>query len=219
MPTPTPSWSAPALLPEDLTAAAALCRETLIPVLDRDWSVPAGDLEWSCRRTLDHIVDTLLFYASQFASRANERRPPPRNGDQDATPAVLLEVLPQAAAILAEVARAAPPEARGFHPAGVADAAGFLGMGCEEVLMHTHDVALGLGVPFAVPAPLAAKVLARIFPWAPANVTAWESLQWCAGRSALPDRPKQDALWYWHCAPLSEWDGTIRRRAAPPQWR
>lgn len=216
---PTPRWSAPELTPEDLLASAALCRETFLPALERDWSVPAGDLEWSCRRTLDHIVDALFFYASQFASRATERRPPPRNGDPDAEPATLLDVLPQAAAIMAEVARAAGADARGFHPAGMADATGFLGMACEETLMHTLDIALGLGIPFAAPEPLAAKVLARIFPWAPGNVTAWESLQWCAGRSALPDRAKQDELWYWHCAPLSEWDGTVRRRTAPPGWR
>jgi hypothetical protein len=114
---------------------------------------------------------------------------------------------------------AAPPSARGFHGAGMADATGFLGMGCEEILMHTFDIATVLDVPFTVPEPLAAKVLARIFPWAPDNVSAWESLRWCSGRSALPDRERQDENWYWHCAPLAEWDGTMRRRVSPPAWR
>ena len=216
---PIPSWSAPDLTPEDLTACAALCRETLTPALDRDWSVPAHDMEWSCRRTLDHIVDVMFFYGAHLATRATTRVRFPRNGDPDATPAQLLETLPSAAAILAEVARAAPPGARGFHGAGMADGTGFLGMGCEEILMHTFDIASVLGVTYAAPEPLAAKVLARIFPWAPANVSAWESLQWCSGRSALPDRERQDANWYWHCAPLAEWDGTIRRRGSPPAWR
>jgi hypothetical protein len=54
----------PELVPADLMTAARVCRETLAPALDRDWSGPAGDLEWDCRRTLDHIVDTLFLYAA-----------------------------------------------------------------------------------------------------------------------------------------------------------
>jgi hypothetical protein len=54
--------------------AATVCQETLAPGLDRDWSVPAGDLEWDCRRTLDHIVDTLLLYAAYLASSGSEPR-------------------------------------------------------------------------------------------------------------------------------------------------
>jgi hypothetical protein len=60
---------APELVPADLMTAARVCRETLAPALDRDWSGPAGDLEWDCRRTLDHIVDTLFLYAAYLASR------------------------------------------------------------------------------------------------------------------------------------------------------
>jgi hypothetical protein len=81
------------------------------------------------------------------------------------------------------------------------------------------DIAKGFGVSFSAPEPLAAKILARIFPWAPTDVSAWESLQWCSGRIALPNRERQDELWYWHCAPLSEWDGAIRRRVIPAMWR
>ena len=63
----------PELVPADLMTAARVCRETLAPALDQDWSVPAGDLEWDCRRTLDHIVDTLFLYAAYLASRGTER--------------------------------------------------------------------------------------------------------------------------------------------------
>ena len=44
---------------DDLVAAGAICREALQPLLDADWSVPARDLAWDCRRTLDHIADAL----------------------------------------------------------------------------------------------------------------------------------------------------------------
>lgn len=218
-PMPHPTWNAPDPTPEDLAEAAALCRATLMPALDRDWGALAFDMEWSCRRTLDHVVDVMLFYAAHLAARATTRLLPPRDGDPARSPAELLEILPAAAAILGEVCRAAPPEARGFHGAGMADATGFLGMACEEVIMHTDDIARGLGLPFAPPAALCAKILARIFPWAPTGVPAWDALRWSAGRIALPDLPRQDHRWYWHCAPLAEWDGTIRRRVKPPMWR
>jgi hypothetical protein len=216
---PTPTWTAPELTPDDLVSAANLCRTTLAPALDRDWETLAFDMEWTCRRTLDHVVDVMFFYAAHLATRATQRLPPPRNGDPARTPAELLDILPDAAAILGEVVRAAPPEARGFHGAGMADGTGFLGMGCEEIVMHTDDIARVLGVPFDPPAELLAKIIARIFPWAPTNAPAWDAIRWCAGRGALPDRPRQDHLWYWHCAPLAEWDGTIRRRGNPAMWR
>jgi hypothetical protein len=47
----------------------------------------------------------------------------------------------------------------------------------------------------------------------------WDGLRWAAGRAALPDREQLGPDWYWHCPPLSEWDGTIRKRTAPPAWR
>src|SRR5215212_9221329 len=112
------------LMPGDLMTAARVCRETLALGLDRDWSVPAVDLEWDCRRALDHIVDTLFLYAAYLASRGTERLSPPRNGDPTASPAQLLATVGAAAAVLTEVARAAPPGTRAFHPAGMADVSG-----------------------------------------------------------------------------------------------
>ena len=64
---------------------------------------------------------------------------PPRNGDPAASPAQLLATVGAAAAVLAEVARAAPPGARAFHPAGMADVSGWMGMGCVEILIHTDE--------------------------------------------------------------------------------
>jgi hypothetical protein len=156
--------------PEDLRAAAAICQETLRPALDRDWSVRAGDLEWDCRRTLDHVVDTLFLYAAYLASRADGRLRPPRNGDPAASPDHLLNTVGLAAVVLAEVARAAPEETRAFHPAGMAD------------------------------------------------IDPWDALRWASGRAALPGRDRLGPDWYRHCAPLGEWDGTIRKRTAPPAW-
>lgn len=209
------------LTPEDLTRAAAISRAALAPAVERDWSVAAGDLARSCRRTLDHIVDTLLLYTGLFATRATGRIPFVRDGDPNRTVPELLGTMGTAATILAEVCRAAPPDARGFHPAGMADASGFVGMACQEILDHTYDISLGLGLPFHPgDEALIARIVARIFPWAPADAAPWDALRWAAGRIALPSHPRLDANWWWHCAPLSEWDGTIKRRTAetPPAW-
>ncbi len=203
---------------DDLLTAAAICQETLRPAIGRDWSVLAHDMEWDCRRTLDHVVDTLFLYAAYLASRATERLSPPRNGDPKATPEALLGTVGVAAAVLAEVARAAPAGTRAFHPAGMADVSGWMALGCEEILLHTEDIAQALGVPYRPPDELSARIAARIFPWAPDEADPWDALRWAAGRIALPDRERLGPDWYWHCAPLAEWDGTVRKRAAPPAW-
>ncbi len=217
-----PSDPQPDPTPHDLIAVAADCRAVLTTALDADWTVAAGDLDWTCRRTLDHILDTLLHYAGHFATRTTGRRPFVRDGDPARSLPDLLIGLTTSAAILAEVCRAAPLDARGFHPAGMADASGFVAMGCQEILAHTHDITLGLGLPFRPADPgRVARVVARIFPWAPATAAPWDALRWAAGRIALPDHPRLDPDWWWHCAPLSEWDGNVKRRTAetPPGWR
>ncbi|HET7092456.1 MAG TPA: maleylpyruvate isomerase N-terminal domain-containing protein, partial [Thermomicrobiales bacterium] len=178
----------------------------------------AGDLAWDCRRTLDHIADSLAFYALLLATRATARKRPPRNGDPARSPAELLDVVEGMAAVLSEVARAAPAGARSFHPAGMGDAEGFVAMGCEEILIHADDIAAGLGLPFAPPADLAERVVRRLFPWAPTDRDPWRALRWACGRTALPDRPRLGPDWWVHCAPLAEWDGTIKMRTSPPAW-
>lgn len=211
------------LNPEDLLAAAGCCREALTPALRSEhadgWQRPAAELTWSCRRTLDHIPDALAFYALHLATRAPARRPFLRDGDPAASPADLLSVVEGMAAVLAEVATAAPATVRGYHGAGMADPEGFVAMGCEEILIHTNDIARGFGLPFQPPAELTGRLLARLFPWAPTGIEPWDALRWASGRTALPDRERLGPDWYWHCAPLSEWDGQIKRRDSPPGWR
>ena len=207
------------LVPTDLLTAARVCRQTLEPALDRDWRVPAGDLEWDCRRTLDHIADALFLYLAYFSSRATGRLTPPRNGDPTASPAQLLATVDAVATVLAEMARAAPADTRAFHPAGMADVSGWLAMACEEILLHTDDIAQGLGLDYRPPDGLSARIAARLFPWAPRDGDPWAALRWAAGRAALPDRERLGPDWSWHPAPLAEWDGTIRKRTAPPAWR
>jgi len=204
--------------PDDLLAAADLCRETLAPATDADWTVEAGDIGQTCRETIDHVVSCQTFYASHLASRAPGRLPRLRRHEPDASLEDVLALVPAGAAVLAAVARGSAPDVRAFHPAGMADPEGFLAMGCDEIIVHTGDIATGLGVAFAPPDDLCAKVVARLFPWAPSDADPWPTLLWANGRAPLGDRDRLDPDWYWHCAPLAEWDGETNRRIKPAVW-
>ena len=59
--------------PGDLAALTEVVAEAWHLGADRDWSVPAGTLEWSCTHTADHAVDTLLAPAFNLASRLEDR--------------------------------------------------------------------------------------------------------------------------------------------------
>jgi uncharacterized protein (TIGR03083 family) len=198
---------------DDLLEAVSTVRSVLEPVIEEDWTIPAGDLDWDVRTTLAHTADAVGWYAAHLAVQSPRRLRFDFRVHDGASNAELLDVLDAAAATLAQVARAAPPDARGYHGAGRADVCGFVAMGCDEILVHGWDVARGFGVEFAPAADLAARVLRRLFPWAPSE-PAWRALLWANGRANLDSRlegPGPD--WEWHCAPLDEWDGTIPHRS------
>ena len=203
----------PLLEPGRLLEAAHVAQRTLAPAVERDWSMAATGLEWSCRTTLDHMVSAPLFHATNLALRSTQVQRGVRNGDPSATIADLVRVLEYPAAILARVAEAAPPEARGAHPAGMADAPGFVALSCDELLVHIYDIASALGLAYEPPLELAELVLRRLFPWAPAAAPIWPALLWATGRGELPGHGPGSPDWLAHCAPLAEWDGhTIPRR-------
>ena len=204
--------------PEEVRAAAKACRETLSSLVDRDWSILAGGLEWSCRQTLEHIPNTQLSYASQLAFQHKERLPRAIGGAERLTVEELVLSVEVNAAILEHVLMAAPASARSYHSAGMADPSGFAAMGCDEILIHTFDIAGGFGIDYRPPEDLSGRVLDRLFPWAKTEVGAkvdagnWDQLLWANGRKDLPGVTSQDETWRWHCAPLSEWDGKIGRQ-------
>jgi len=196
----------------DVIAAMEAAHNTLAPAVDRDWSVKAGKLEWSCRQTLEHLSTGLSFYYSSLAISATERIQRPQTVSDQLTIADLLLLLKANAMILARVVESSPSSTRGFHPAGMADPSGFAAMGCDEILIHTSDIAAGLGVVFQPLADLSARVVDRLFPWAPTDYDQWQTLLWANGRTWLPNWGLLEDNWYWQCAPLSEWDGTINKR-------
>jgi hypothetical protein len=104
-------------------------------------------------------------------------------------------------ALLAAMVTTAPPQVRAHHSYGRSDPAGFAAMGVVEVQVHMYDVAAGLGIEWTPPEDLCNRVLARLFPDAPARGERWPTLLWATGRRELPGHPRRTS---WR------WDGTPR---------
>ncbi|MCX5207099.1 hypothetical protein OG897_37555 [Streptomyces sp. NBC_00237] len=198
----------------DVRRATDLCIAALRPARDADWSVPAGELEWDCWETAEHLVDDLFAYASRLAverigSNLPHRRTPespgaPRNAvraDRAAGVEGLLAVLDSAAGLMCAVASVKSPEARAYHVYGDSDPEGFAAMSIVELFVHTHDLTTGLGLDaWEPPADLCARTLHRLFPHVPADTAPWPTLLWATGRGELPGRARLDE-WRWYGAP------------------
>jgi hypothetical protein len=202
-PTPDPLPAAGAgSWPELLSAATDDCLAVLLKGADQDWSRLAGDLDWTCRQTLDHLALGLIGYAGLLIARPADRYTTLFAAlDPKAPVHACLEGLSIAASLLTTTVRDTTAEARAWHPWGNSDAAGFTAMGITELAVHTHDIAGTLGLPWAPPDSLSAAVLARIFPDAPPGHSAADTLLWCTGRIPLPGLPRR-ANW--------QWDGAVR---------
>lgn len=183
------------------------------PSTSKDWSTPAGSLEWSCRLTAEHAAHCLQAYAMQLASQASTHYVSFfSRALEDATPADVLELLEASGRLLSAAVRAAKPGDRGFHPFGMADAEGTAGMGCIELLVHAGDIADGLGRPFEPPSDVCAWVFARMFPdrhaefasLGMADLDPWTTLRWATGRTSVPALPNVGSQWRWYCAPVGE---------------
>nr|WP_246324871.1 DinB family protein [Petropleomorpha daqingensis] len=203
------------MTPDDLLLAARWAGRRFALVPDEMWERPAPD--WTPRRTLDHLVDTLELYAASVRTRATARLDPPRDGDPGASRAELVAQLTLTAEKLAGLLAGMDDDERALHPSGLADRTGWLGMAATEVLVHTRE-ACGPDPDDDALEPLAAAVVGRVLPWTPPG-DGWARLLQGTGRAPLGDVPPAGADWWWHSAPLAEWDGAPRRRSSPPQWR
>ncbi|MEV0649574.1 hypothetical protein AB0I28_30385 [Phytomonospora sp. NPDC050363] len=201
--------------PQDVRHAVDLCSDALRGAVDTDWTVPAGDLTWSCRETAEHLADDLFAYAGQLGPRrppldthvpfAWARTSPDApalsvSGDPAAGAAGLVEVIEACGTFLWAVASAVAPETRAHHVFGLSDPEGFAAMGVVETLVHTHDIGRGLGFAWTPPPQLCARALYRLFPEAPADTDPWATLLWATGRGELPGHPRLET-WRWYSAP------------------
>jgi RimJ/RimL family protein N-acetyltransferase len=185
---------------EQVTEAVADAVAALRTAVDRDWAqVPAGRVEWNCLRTAEHIASDLIAYAGQLAGRAQERYVPFEILLEDGTDAEgALQVIETAGTLFAATLRTTPREVRAFHPYPFrsANRVGFAAMGVAEVLLHTCDIAEGLGLTYEPPAHLPEYVLTRIFPEVQPGPDPWRTLLWATGRGDLPGRAPR-TRWRW----------------------
>ena len=200
--------------PDDLITAGRLGRAALEQLREDAWALPARDLEFTCRQTVNHMVNSLLMFATRVAVLESHHTGSVRSNDEAAPGTHLAYLVESSAAVLAHVVSLMPPGALAFHPSGLADGEGFLAMGTLEVLIHTYDVTSTVDHPFDPPDGLCAKVVERLFPWVDIDAAGRDALLWAAGRIALPDRPRQNDDWWVHAAPLSRWDGAVKTRSS-----
>lgn len=168
--------------PDSVEAAAAAVVAALQPGVDADWSVRAGDLEWSVDRTIAHMTGAPAKYAFYLSSRSTRYIAVSVLPSVDATRQERLEAIEGCAAALAGVAATAPQDAFGFHVSGMRTAAQFLAMACEELLVHTYDIACGLGLPYEPPDELSRLVIEDSHPGQDEQRPVWPLLLWLNGR-------------------------------------
>ncbi|MFP3992670.1 maleylpyruvate isomerase N-terminal domain-containing protein [Streptomyces sp. E11-3] len=200
---------------DDIDHAVGLSVETLRKAPATAWDGHAGSLEWTCWETVEHLAQALFSYATQLGPktppldgkvpfvRAPRRPGSPANAihaDRETGPAGLLQVLEASGALVTAMVRTTPPETRAYHVYGISDPEGFAAMAVVETLVHTHDLAEGLALPWTPPADLCARVLTRLFPDAPTDTPPWPTLLWSTGRADLPGRPRP-TKWRWQGAP------------------
>src|SRR5439155_17361139 len=137
----------------DLYDLSELVATAWTSTADRDWTVPAGTVEWSCLRTADHAVDCVYAPAFFLASRRQDAYPDV-GGDltlgAGATPTRLVQSLEMATRVLVAVVNDAPADVRAVifrRPQITTGApADFLPRAAMELILHAHDVCSGLGV-------------------------------------------------------------------------
>ncbi|WP_018683750.1 DinB family protein [Actinokineospora enzanensis] len=200
---------------EDVDEAVRFTIEAFEGTSAAAWEQRAGDLEWTCRETVEHIADCFFYYSAQLAQRTPPtsvpafRREARREGGPEsmigAAPgggtAALLQLVEVCGTVLSSVVRTARPSGLAFHLYGASDPEGFAAMGVLESLVHGKDVADGLGIEWRPSDALCERVARRLFPEMPAATPGWQALQWCTGRIALPGLPRR-VEW--------RWDGTPR---------
>ena len=186
---------------DQLDAAVAATIAALQPTTDIDWARAATDLTWSVFDTAEHLASCLIGYAGQVVGQPTEGWVVPDVPlESGMSPAAVITYVGAAGGILASVVRTAAPDARGYHPYGTSDPVGFAAMGVVESLVHTYDIRLTAGQPWALPAGPAEFALRRLFPDAPAG-SPTDVLLWCTGRTSWGEHPRR-TQW--------RWDSTVR---------
>jgi hypothetical protein len=170
-----------------------LVLETLDQRVALDWSVPACSLEWSCWQTVDHIIDCVFSYAFQLASRARSGFLPFQelHAMPEAEPTELVRGLRGITELFSGLLGSVPGDAEASDGVFMLDVNDWAARAAYEMLLHTHDVVVGLGERFDPPSSTCAWVMASpklwMFDRASADTTAkpWDALVVGSGRTPV----------------------------------
>ena len=149
---------------DDFDEVARLVLEAWEAAADRDWSVPAGTLEWSCLDTADHTIDCVFSYALFLGSRKQDDYP--NFGELHANPGAgatdMVEGLRAVCNMLSATIRCTPPDVRAVIWLRPEVATGspqdFASRGALELILHAYDTTTGLGVAFDPPQDLCRRL-------------------------------------------------------------
>lgn len=161
-------------------------------------------MEWTSRQVVDHLCNTLAFYANHVVMAATEHQPRIRSlGESDLSDAALAATVAAWVKLLGAALRAAPDGLLAWHPLGQADKEDFLALACNELVIHASDVARAHGPGPEADADFSDRLLQRLFPSAARAIDEepWQVLLWANGRPSTTRREPQDA-WSSHPQPL-----------------
>lgn len=191
---------------EQLHAARAFAVEELVALAgDHGWRpdrIPGMD--WSSRQTVDHVCNTLAFYCNHAVLAARDHEPRIRSlGDASLTDKELARSVNAWVALLDLVLRSSEEDLLAWHPLGLTDVEGFLALACNELVVHTYDVARAHGTQLNLDQELCERLLRRLFPDVriEADEAAAELLLWANGRLSTENRAQREG-WRSHPAPL-----------------
>jgi hypothetical protein len=180
----------------DLKVVSEYVIERWSGALDRDWSVPAGPVDWSCLRTADHTIDCVFSYALFLTSGRQASYPPfgELHALDEAGPADLVEGLRAVSRILWACVTTADPNERAIirrRPPETGAPNDFAARGGHEMILHASDVCRGLGVEFDPPRKVCERLWRHTSSWTPFGGTmpatgdSWHDLLVRSGRTRV----------------------------------
>jgi hypothetical protein len=167
---------------EDLKALSHFAIVAWNEGIGRDWSVPAGTLEWSCRTTAEHVLDAALMPALNLASQRLDAYVPLEvlRFSPESTPTDLVDCFRATTTAAWAIIYTAAPEARAvIRRRPVVETGGrddFAARCALELALHTHDLCSGLGIRFDPPAELCARLREHTRHW-PVAYGEWSELR------------------------------------------
>ena len=178
--------------PEEFDRVALESVRALRSTVAEDWSQDALALDWTCRTTVDHVIDCVFSYAMQLAARAaGGFLPfPELHAMVEASNDQMLDGLDAVARMLHDLAVCAPEgtvASDGVLSLAVTD---WCSRAAYEIALHTYDVMAGLGYKWQLSEDLSDAITTSPMLWmfdrtkAIGGSSPWVKLLAGSGRAA-----------------------------------